>query len=184
MEIWMDDYRGIRGDKSNGKEKRRGSMKGKMVLRFGVERWNRGGDERKRAEERTLVSNHLPRRKSAVKAIHQRDKANIDGVNCLFSSSPNSSKWNVQSKRCGLAKTFHLPLHINILRLTIDSQTPRDKLNPYSINLSQKNDNYLKNFATKNNQIFSCQTLMSIIPTQTNKASNWHRTTAENKTSA
>lgn len=38
MEIWMDDYRGIRGDKSNGKEKRRGSMKGKMVLRFGVER--------------------------------------------------------------------------------------------------------------------------------------------------
>lgn len=38
---------------SKMEKKRIGSIRGKAVWRFGVERRNGGGDERKRAEERT-----------------------------------------------------------------------------------------------------------------------------------
>lgn len=72
-----------------GKKREEGAVKEKWC---GDLEWKEEieGEMEETAEERTLVTNHLPRRKSAVKAIHQRDKANIDGANCLFSSSPNS----------------------------------------------------------------------------------------------
>lgn len=73
-----------------------------MVWGLEVERRKVGGDEKKRAEERTQVSNHLPGEKKVAMAIHQRDKANIDEANCLFSSSPHSfrTKCAIKVMRC------------------------------------------------------------------------------------
>lgn len=90
-----------------------------------------------RPEERAQVSNHLPM--SLAEKVHQKlfiketRPTLLKRIVC-FPPHPIHSEWNVQSKWCAVVKTFqppplaHQPLCINILTLTIDFETSRDKM--------------------------------------------------------
>lgn len=140
------------------KKKSRGSMRGEAAQIFVVERQDGGRDGRKRPEERTQVSNHLPMswaEKVQQKLFIKETRPTLMKRIVCFPPHLIHSEWNVQSKWCGVAKTFYPPLHINILRLTIDFQTPRDKMWIHIPSTLHKNDNYLKKCATKSNKIFT-----------------------------
>ena len=69
----MEDYRDVRVDKRERIKKK--EKKGAAVRIFGVERRDGGGDETKRPEERTQVSDRVPHvagRKSAAKSYSSK----------------------------------------------------------------------------------------------------------------
>lgn len=84
--------------------------KRKSSLEIGSGKEKVGGDEKKRAEERTQVSNHLPGEKKVQLwlFIKETRPALMKRIVC-FPPHLIHSKRNVQSKGCGVVKTFHPP---------------------------------------------------------------------------
>lgn len=121
VKMRMEDYK----DKGvMNKIKNKAQCNGEVVWAFGVERRDVGGKWgwEMREGERAQVSNHLPM--SQAENVQQKlfiketRPALMERIVC-FSPQLIHSKWNVQSKWCGVAETFHP--HVNILKLRIDS---------------------------------------------------------------
>lgn len=163
--------RGMEGKWKRGKVWRDGKVDGRLqihegpweekaVWKFEVETQDGGGDERKRPEERTWVSNHLPvsqAEKVQQKLFIKETRPTLMKRIVCFPPHLIHSEWNVQSQWCGVAKTFHLlSTSTSSDSQLIPKHHQTENVNPYSVILTQKNYNYLKKCTTKTNKIFTC----------------------------
>lgn len=138
---------------------------------------NEGGDGKRgrKIKHRLAI---VCQEKSAAKAIHQTDKANADEPNSLF----------IPDKKCNQSDALPLkhfsPLHKNILRFAMDSQTLRENSKSifYQASLYKKRQFCWSVWQAGKKQTHQKpHTPTSVIPIQANEVCNWHGATAQNK---
>lgn len=167
------------------KKKEEVEKKSGTEILSGKARW--GGDERKRPEQRTQVSNHLPM--SQAEKVQQSYSSKRQGqhwwselfVFLLTSFIPNEM---CNQSDVVLQKHFTPSPHQHPQTHNWFPNTMRQNENPYSIIFAQKKKKRrlsykMRHKKQRNIHRLLNHTLMSIICIQNDKVCNWHRTTAK-----